>query len=206
MSQSFPPRPDHPRQVELLLEVFASVVEGRTAWYVSSPLTTGPRAFEWHRQNKRRNALDGRIVASDEFRRGVIEPNRTEAAAFVHKLRETRRRIVIDPTALEDLPEWSQADYRVFWGRVIEEFAEAVVFRDGWMYSSGCAYEFFVALSSRVHVLAESLSPLTLEQGRALIAEAAEQSRRGGVTSQFLEEIHQALISFAPPDLGEVAR
>lgn len=201
MSPHFPPRADHPHDIELLIEGFASVVEGRTALYVSSPLTTGPRASEWHHRNGGR-AADEQAPASDDFRRDVIEPNRTEAAKFVGNLRESSRRVVVDPTALKDLPGWTQADYRVFWGRVIERYAEAVVFRDGWMHSSGCAYEFFIAWSSAVRLLREDLAPLSLEQGRSLIAQAVEESRERGVSSQFLQQVQRALHS---PVSGEEA-
>src|SRR4051794_16481374 len=109
----------------MLLEAFASVIDDRMAIYVSSPLTTGARAFEWHRNH----------AAARSFAEDVIEPNREEAAAFARGLRQATARVVIDPTAMGDLPGWEQRDFRYFWGRVIVGYCSEVVFRDGWQFS-----------------------------------------------------------------------
>jgi hypothetical protein len=193
MSYPFPPVADHFEEVSLLLEALASVVEGRTALYVSSPLTTGPRAFEWHLRNRGGTVGDSSTSRADAFSQDVIEPNRREAAVFARNLRETSRCIVIDPTAMKDLPGWSQSDYHAYWRYVIQRYVETVVLRNGWMYSSGCAYEFLVAWSSGVRLLDEDLAPLTLDQGRSLISDAAEESRARGTRSEFLEKVLHAL-------------
>lgn len=194
VTREFPPKAEHPDHIVASVEAFASVVEGRTAIYVSSPLTTGRRAFEWHlKEGRDRN--HPRLPGSSDFRHKVIEPNRAEASTFVRKLREDRNRVVIDPTAMKDIAEWTQADYRVFWGLVIERYAEMVVFRDGWMFSSGCVYEFFVAWSSRAHLVREDFAPLSLEEGRSLIAEALGVTREKGASSDFLEDVLDALDS-----------
>lgn len=118
----------------MMLEAFASVTEAKSAVYVSSPLTTGARAFEWHRRNGGQA-----FVKPDAFDPDVVEPNREEAAAFTRSLRRKTNRVVIDPTAMADIPGWTQSDYRYFWGRVIEEYWGEIVFRDGWQFSSGCS-------------------------------------------------------------------
>jgi hypothetical protein len=197
----FPPKAEHPEHIVAAVAAFASVVEGRTAIYVSSPLTTGRRAFEWHLK-KRGSQTQPRLADSNDFHEKVIEPNRVEAAAFVRKLREDRSRVIIDPTAMNDLAEWTQADYRVFWGRVIELYAAVVVFRDGWMFSSGCVYEFFVAWSSRAQLLSEDFAPLSVDQGRSLIAEALEVTREKGASTDFLGAVLDALDSYNSRALG----
>jgi hypothetical protein len=183
----FPPHASHPAEIAVVLEGFANVIERRTATYVSSPLTTGQTAAEWHLRN------GGRRIADDEdFRRNVIEPNRTAAAAYVRDLRKARG-VVIDPTAMGDLPGWTQPDYRYFWGRVIELYANEVVFRDGWQHSSGCAYEFFVALQSGASTLREDLTPLSLENGQELVRAAVEECETRGVSAEFLYGVVEAL-------------
>jgi hypothetical protein len=164
MRDEFPPKPQQHTEIAAALAAFGSVMHGRAATYVSSPLTTGQRAFEWHQQN---GSADATSEAGSEamFRDDVIAGNRQQAARYVERLRR-RRAIVIDPTALADLPGWTQSDYRFFWGRVIEEYAETVVFRRGWEYSSGCAYEFLVATRSGRESLDEELNPLTVQKGR----------------------------------------
>lgn len=191
LDQSFPPQAQHPEQIAILLEAFGSVIEARTAFYVSSPLTTGQRAFEWHLQNG--GSQIAQAEPSSRFRREVIEPNREQTARYVRDLRKRTERVVIDPTALQDLPGWTQADYRVFWGRIIERYAETVVFRDGWQYSSGCAYEFLVALESGAHLLREDLTALALEEGKSFISRAIDEARKRGASDQFLQGVREAL-------------
>ena len=188
MSNSFPPRAEHPADIEILLEGLASVVEDRTATYVSSPLTTGQAAFEWHLRNGDRSDPDG----AKDFYESVIVPNRQQAAAYVRALRKARG-AVIDPTAMGDLPGWTQPDYRYFWGRVIELYANEVVHRDGWQHSSGCAYEFFVALQSGASTLREDLTPLSLEDGQELVRAAVEECEARGVSAEFLRGVVGAL-------------
>jgi hypothetical protein len=187
LSSGFPPQATRPKEIAIILEGVASVVEGRTATYVSSPLTTGQTASEWHLRN------GSRAPAGDEgFRRDVIEPNRTAAAAYVRALRKTRG-VVIDPTAMGDLRGWTQPDYRFFWGRVIELYANEVVFRDGWQHSSGCSYEFFVAVQSGALTLREDLTRLALEDGQALVRAAVEECETRGVSAAFLRGVVAAL-------------
>lgn len=189
----------HSHEVDILVEVFASLVEGRSAVYVSSPLTTGQRAFEWHLSRLSISEHPSSEHATDSFRRDVIEPNREQAARFVLDLRRTTGGGVIDPTAVGDFPGWTQADYRVLWARVIEQYAEAVVFRDGWQYSSGCAYEFLAAFRSGTRLLREDLSPLAVEYGHALVEQAIEESQLRGVPPRFLQGVLKALATTAGP-------
>jgi hypothetical protein len=185
---AFPPRTEREAEVEAAVEAFASLVEGRTAVYVSSPITTGRFASEWRRG---RGALAVAGV-DDEFRRAVVEPNRRRAAEYVRELRK-RERSVIDPAAVGDVPGWSQADYHVLWARVIERYARAVVFRDGWEHSSGCAYEFLVAHDTGARVLRDDLTPLSREEGRELLSVAAAENEAHGVPADFLKQVVDAL-------------
>jgi hypothetical protein len=173
----------------MLLEAISSIVEGRSAVYVSSPLTTGSRAFEWHR---RRSSSNGR-EQGPTFEVDVIEPNRDDAARFARALRAKTTKVVIDPTAMGDLDGWTQADYRVFWGRVIEEHCDEVVFRDGWQYSSGCTYEYLVGWETGSLLLQEDMTPLPRDEAQALIAMAVRETESHGASAAFLRAVASAL-------------
>src|SRR5439155_20429436 len=80
--------------------------------------------------------------------------------------------VVIDPTALGDMPDWSQSDYRVLWARVLQSYVSTVVFRDGWQYSNGCAWELLNSYLNNCALLREDLTPLDIQQARSLLAEA----------------------------------
>ena len=178
----FPPTPVRAKEIEVALAIFATVTRG-DALYVSSPLTTGQRAFDWHRVNGARGAITS---VEEDFESTVVNSNRVAAAEYVEGLRATHHGCVIDPTALDDVPSWTQSDYRYFWGRVIDDHASAVIFRNGWEHSSGCAYEFLVAARKGIPLFREDMTPLTTEDGlealrSAVTSGAADRQFVGGV-------------------------
>jgi len=164
----FPPQSGHPEGVGLLVEAYACVVSGRTAWYVSSPLTSGKRSREWRRRNAERVGAAAALT-SENFTRDVLAPNRKDAARFVETLRARQNQVVIDPVALADIPDWKQSDYQVLWARVIERYVATVVFREGWQVSNGCAWELLTAYLADCRLLREDLSPLEMPTAQALL-------------------------------------
>lgn len=181
----FPPRPAQVEAISLLVEAFSTVVEGDAAVYVSSPLTTGPRAFEWHRQH---------APETPTFVSEVIEPNRRDAAAFVRTVRAKTSNPVIDPTAMKDLEGWEQSDYRYFWGRVIQDYCYEVIFREGWQYSSGCSYEFLVAVKKGIPMFTERLQPLVVAEGIELLGRAAVETEEQRASAAFLAAVRHELL------------
>ena len=91
------------------------------------------------------------------------------ARPLVRRVRQHFRGVVIDPTALEDIPGWVQDDYHSLWTEVVEQYAHTVVFTDGWEYSSGCTREFLAAVRSGAALLREDLTPLGPHDGVRLI-------------------------------------
>lgn len=198
MKNSFPPVTTHEREVEALLNILASVIVGRSAVYVSAPITSGKRFAQW---------LGSRNVEFEpshpesyaEFRQAVLEPNCEHAQDIIGKLRRQFPNVVIDPTALKDIDAWTQDDYRYLWARVIEQYATTVVFIDGWQYSNGCCYEFLVSYQSAPDhcplVLNENLKPLLLEQGLANIRAAIAEMKEAELSTEFLERVAGQLAS-----------
>ena len=200
MADSFPPITAHEREVAALLNVLGSVIIGRSAVYVSAPITSGKRLARW---------VGSRNVEFDpshpdnyaDFQREVLEPNCEHAQDVISNLRKKFPDVVIDPTALKDIEGWTQNDYRDLWSKVIGEYAKTVVFIDGWQYSNGCSYEFLVSYQSpRDHcplVLNEDLKPLTLDQGLTLIRAASTELKEAGLSTEFLERIAEQLANIA---------
>ncbi len=176
----FPPRPTKPDEVDLVVSAFAAVTNDRKAVYLSAPITTGRRFVD--------AAIAARSIELEpnQHRRLVIEPNRRHVRALVRRLR-FRFGVVIDPTSLADVDEWTQADYRVFWGRVIELYASRVVFADGWELSNGCAYEYVTALRTGARTLTERLRPLTPAQAARQLKAAGSCLESAGLPASFLD-------------------
>lgn len=175
-----------------LLDAFACVIEGRSATYVSTPVTTGRRFVDWYSRH-------GRVLESDspEFERchreAVVVPNAQRAAEIVQALRRSSPRIIIDPSPLV-IPGWSQDDYRALWATVIERYVDTVVCVDGWQYSNGCVYEHLVAIRSGATVRCENGSPLKRREGIRLIRRAVAKMRRLAVPTQILENVLASLV------------
>jgi len=204
LKNNFPPKTTHEREVFALLNILGSVVVGRSAVYVSAPITSGMRLARWLRS--RNVEFDPSHPESyAEFQREVLEPNCEHAQEIIGNLRTKFPNVVIDSTALKDIDGWTQDDYRYLWGKVIEQYATTVVFIDGWQYSNGCSYEFLISYQSASDhcpsVLDENLKPLTLEQGLTLIKAAINELNQAGLSTEFLQQIAGQLASTVPEDL-----
>lgn len=190
----FPPQTSRGAEIEALIELLRGVFPDRGALYVSAPITSGQRFVEWY--SRRRN-LAG---LTEEYRREhlneVVGPNRNAASALIKKARQIDSRPVIDPTAVGDIEGWTQGDYRTAWARIIEEFARAVVFANGWEYSNGCCYEFLVATKAGVETLDESWRPISLATGVSLVRRAVGELSSRGFSDEFLRGILEDLESF----------
>lgn len=178
-------RPSTSRINEILtgVDVLKCATAGHKVTYIAVPITSGERFIGWH-------SAQGKFLAvgSEEYRnalhRHVIEPNCAVAASTIGELRSRLGTYVIDPIALER-PGWSQDDYRHFWGRVIEVHAERAVFLDGWYYSSGCSYEFFVASWFGIPTISQNMAAIQLADGIAAIERAIRELSRAGITADF---------------------
>jgi len=187
MGTSFPPQIRDVRGSEIALGALSAVISARTAVYVSSPITTGKRFAEW--AQSRYNMGSSTESYRDEHRREVISYNLAAARPVVDKLRREAGATVIDPTAFEDIQGWTQDDYRAFWARVIERYAYRVVFMSGWEYSSGCAFEFLVAVRTQAETLSESLKALTVAEGLSMIRQAEMDLRALSQDTAFLRQV-----------------
>jgi hypothetical protein len=190
LADRFPPTPDHAHEYGALLNMLESVLGEQKADYVSSPLTTGARFVKWFADEGHR--LDPH---SESYRSGhqhkVVRPNIVEAKRFVADLRASGN-CVIEPTSL-DVAHWTQSDYRHLWGLVIQRYARRVFFMNGWEFSSGCAYEFWMAASVGVQTLTRDHEKISYEHGRDRIRAAAIATRQAGMSTRFLDQVVAAL-------------
>ena len=194
MKSSYPPRPHHTNEIELMLDILASVAGDRNAAYLSAPITSGKRFTDWR---KRRGEDLGPSQPSyqEELIREVLEPNRAYAQLVARTLRGSFAGVLFDPTAVVDLPGWSQDDYRSLWGRIIERYVRTAVFIDDWQYSNGCAYEFVIAKKVGVITLNQNCAPLSIERGIVLVQKAIEETESANPPSDFLQRALAELVS-----------
>jgi|GEM_PF-250227 len=187
--------------IDNIMALFNCILEGRTAAYLSTPITTGRRFLEWYRETGHKLDPDD-IRYKDEHYRAVIRPNTEEVEKKMNILRRHLDTVLVNPTKF-DWTEWTQDDYRHFWGKVIENYADTVIFLDGWQYSSGCAFEFLTAVRSGAETWKEDRSKLDMETGYGLIKEAVEDYKQSAIPAAYLERVMDEL---AVDIAGENAR
>jgi hypothetical protein len=157
--------------MEFMLAILQCTLEGRDAVYISAPITTGRRFVAW------RTGPGATLQSANEdyflqHRTHVVLPNLEHVRPLVRRIRHHFGGVVIDPTALEDIPGWIQKDYHSFWIQVVERYAHTVVFSEGWEYSIGSTLEFLAALRSGASLLQEDLTTLEPSTGAQLIERA----------------------------------
>lgn len=200
MKSRFPPKTTHEHDIESLINVLGCVVVDKSAVYVSTPITSGRRFAHW--SSTRDIEFDlSHPETYLEFKREVLEPNSEHAREIIKNLRMRFDQALVDPTVLKDIEGWIQDDYRVLWARVIERYADTVVFLDGWQYSNGCTYEFLIAncTTPRPSIFQERLEPLTVEEGIRLVKSAIMDLQRSKLPTDFLQQVLNELIKLHAP-------
>jgi len=197
LRDKFPPETTHEREVWLLLAMLSTVAAARSSVYVSTPITSGRRLADWF--ENRDPQPDISHPEYQEFQRKVAKLNSEHARTVIQQLRNIFAKTLIDPTALKDIEGWIQNDYRYFWAKVIEQYADTVVFLDGWQFSNGCAYEFLIANRTRPApaIINEDLKPLTLEDGVRLVEAAVQELRRSKLQPDFLSLVLRELMNLS---------
>lgn len=193
MSSNFPPQSTHLPEIEVLSKFLHGVIQESNAVYVSSPITSGQRYIEWIKTHPTNRDFSG-DNQTPEFISNVIEKNLGHAKTVVKKIRALfPGKILIDPTAVPDIDGWKQGDYRYAWGRVIEEFADLVVFSDDWQFSSGCIYEYLISMRGNIKVIDEKQEEITPAIALTLIRDAMETLETYDLPVDFHEAIYSEL-------------
>lgn len=177
--------------IDNIMALFNCILEGRTAAYLSTPITTGRRFLEWYKETGYKLEPNGSRYKEEHYR-AVIRPNTEEVEKKMNILRRQLDTVLVNPTKF-DWTEWTQDDYRHFWGKVIENYADAVIFLDGWQYSSGCAFEFLTAVRSGAETLNEDRSKLDMETGFQLIKNAVGEYKKNAIPAAYLERVMDEL-------------
>jgi hypothetical protein len=182
--------------MERLLLALSSTTEPRAATYVAGPITNGPLFLEWYAQRGRHLSV-GTPEYRDARREAVVHPNVERGLAVARNLRQEGVATVIEPFSL-DVPEWSQDDYRWFWGQVIEHLVARIHLLEGWSMSNGSAFECLTGLRAGLEVVHEG-HPLTPERAQALVGEALPGLDSAGADTGFLERVQAELASLIRP-------
>jgi hypothetical protein len=159
-----------------LLMALDCVLPSRSARYISGPITSGRRFLDW----AQRLTAEEVDLRREEFEKLVKVPNEDAIITVADRVRESGGRPVIQPASLR-VPEWSQPTYHAFWSSVLDRYVCELLLLDDWQYSVGCVVEFCVAARKQILIFDERGAPLTVEDGKEMIALAvARLKERGG--------------------------
>ncbi|MCU0286742.1 MAG: hypothetical protein MUF15_10110 [Acidobacteria bacterium] len=177
--------------IENMLGFLSSLIEGKSAIYISAPITTGNRFIRWYKERGVKLEPESRLYKEEHFKH-VIRPNIEDVKKKIAELRHYFDTFIIDPTKF-DYPEWTQDDYRYFWGSVIERHVKTVVLLDGWQYSQGSTFEYLVATRSDIEILSENLYKLEPGTGLEMIREAIVKYKESSLPAEYFEKVADEL-------------
>ena len=187
-----------PETVNAMLSSMRTVVAKRAAIYVSTPITTGRRLVSAvaERSPDEVSQEDRRLVTQDNIRAAIDVVNQVRSS-FPH-------RPVIDPTALEDRPDWQQHHYHSFWLAVIDEFVGTLVMCEGWEFSTGCSYEYVRGLHHQLPIYNSDLELISIGDGTALLRQALRECRAHDLDVTALEQALSASEQTQPYEVRAV--
>ncbi|MBN2532851.1 MAG: hypothetical protein JXB88_08170 [Spirochaetales bacterium] len=180
-------KPYNPIDIEKSVDLLSCITSDKSALYISVPLTTGTLFIKWY------SGYGFRLnPQSEEYReshyKNVFLPNSDYAKKKISELRRHFTLPVISPVTIER-PEWTQDDYRYFWGRIIERYVCRIIMLDGWHYSSGCSFEFLMAVKSGILLMDENLQKIPVETGLSFIKKAINDISRYSLSTGYLERV-----------------
>lgn len=169
-----------------VLQAWDCAFAGSPVAYLSGPITTGLRQVERIRGGE----------TSREAKYDVIRANSRALIETAQKLRADRVEVIVEPASL-NVAEWSQADYLQLWEEFIERHVRLIIFMSDWEYSIGCATEFARAVMHDVRTETISGSPITAEDGVALLTAAYENlsaDDAGGALKELASSIKKIIL------------
>lgn len=178
--------------LEPMVAVLGAILDDRKATYVSCPITSGKRLYEFNLSHGVSCTADD-VQFRDPLRRYVIEPNLEDQRKLIAKVRHQIAAPILNPAKLPSLPGWRQGDYYFLWELTIRSYVQQAVFADGWEYSSGCTHEYLVAHRVGVRCFDTHMEPLPLGKAESLIQSAISDLRNRGADASFLELNHREL-------------
>ena len=190
--------------IENIIDLFNCMIDEKNTTYISAPITTGHRFMMWYKERGFKLDPESLEYETEHFRE-VIQPNKEDVKNKINDLRrqnDTGSPVLIDPTVF-NWPEWTQDDYRYFWGKVIERYVKTVIFMDGWQYSSGCVFEFLTAVQTGTETLNRHQAGLDIQAGFQLIEEAIKAFNKHSIPCVYLERVAHELDSILSEESEE---
>jgi hypothetical protein len=154
--------------------------------YISAPITTGTNFYEWY---LKRGSL---IEDSNEYKNAhyneVIKPNLDKILKFHKDLSHKFNIPIIEPASFE-MPGWDQHDYLSYWENVINHCVIKIIFLDGWCYSTGCTFEYYIGLKKGIELIDHNQIAIDPEWALVHIKQAIAEYSKVGINTDLQQKI-----------------
>jgi hypothetical protein len=164
--------PLHKIEIDQIVKQLILVYKEKETIYISSAITTGKIFMDWIKTS------GSQIKNKEEYKfqhyEKVIVPNSETILNFTQKLRSKLKDPVVEPASLI-MQDWSQDDYLYYWGEFISKYVKQIIFLDGWPYSKGCTYEYYLGLINNLDLLDQRLNKIDKPKAITLIKSALQE-------------------------------
>ena len=193
-------------QIQCALDAF-NTVKAKKIVYVSTPITSGKRLYDYMDANGYKTLQDVR-GDREAFFQHVVSPNIEKSERVSSALSKQVDGVVIAPTAFENgrhsqkLEAWGQHEFMSMWLSLIDQKVTNLVMLDGWQYSNGSGEEYLwaammqmgFAARSDIEIVDEQGTMLNLDKGIKLLYDAFTDVHSRGLKPKNMAETLAALI------------
>lgn len=161
-------------EADMLLSLLNCVVPEHQAVYASSEVFTGQRFYDLCTDNEVRTADELEKRLGPEYKTTLLAKNIEKGMNFAKSLREHGHQTVLAPVAfnakaLKSGRNWSDRQYRDFWGLVIAKKCNVVYMNEGWQFSEACVFDYLSGVKAGKKVLNHVGNYLVLDAARKLV-------------------------------------
>jgi hypothetical protein len=168
------------------MQAFAAIAL-RDAIYVACPVSSGRRELELMATLSLFDRDELRREHPVRWRREVLEPNKTAAAAAVAAARDRYSHLsVINPSEFE-LDGLTQPDYDSLCADIIRRHVRCLILADGWQFSRGARLEAALAVELGREVESGDGLPLAADQLFDLMDDAVTSLAAAGFPSGIVQ-------------------
>jgi hypothetical protein len=179
-------------QVDVTNLFLGSLIEGRTATCVSSPILSGKRVID-RAQEVGRNHGSATTAYAGELVDAVVELNLKVHKQLVSAIEQSAGGIVLDLSVFSPVG-WVRRDHEALTSLIFNRYVNQLVLGVDWYYSTECIRVYSTAIKSGVSVIDDQRSPLPIDLAVIMIKRGAAYSQGLALEETFrttLQELSQ---------------
>ncbi len=183
--------PFYKNEIHQLVTDLSSIYDEKSAVYISAPITTGKDFIHWYKKNL--SIHEDQDKYSELHRTEIMEKNSKLIMKFISNLRQVEVCSIIEPASLA-VDKWSQADYLYYWELVIARYVKKIIFLNGWTYSRGCVYEYYIGLENKLVLVDQNNIIINTENAIFAIQKSISEYKANSIDAEFQQSVLNKII------------